>query len=600
MSTILHRLAAWSNESPNDHAQRYKPGFQKQGEWIPITVSDLKNRILYLASYFETLGMGFQDIGIIFSYNCPQWVQTENAFNLLRAVSGGLYPNSSMKDIQYILKITEPNVIAVQDKKYFLKIGAENIPTSVKAILVFDGPTDFHPKAISFEQALDLGRKNLKAETFESYLSKINEKEGAYLIFTSGTTGEPKGAILSHDNLAFTADMTIKHWDLELGKGNLFSFLPLCHIAEKLQNLGVGITGRFPVTFSSRMEYLMIELPDVAPALLLCVPRVWEKVMEGVQGKIEKMSLIQKTIANWAFKAGERYIQKKNAKKWLDPFTVLARWVAEKIVLYKIKATIGIQNVTKGASGAAALPAYVSKWYATMGIEILEDFGQTESTGVACMTQPGVESYGTVGVAVTGTELKIIEDGEIWTRGRHIFLGYLKNESATKDVLTEEGWLKTGDLGEYTPKGLIRIKGRKKEIMKTSGGKMIAPVPIENQIRQSPLISQVCLVGDGRKYFAALITLSENLINELNTKKLINGKICLENEEVNQKIKKHLATVNQNLASYERIKYFKILSKDFSIDEGEMTPTMKMKRAVIESNYKEVIDQMYLHSGNDE
>lgn len=597
MSTILHRIAQWANERPTDVAQRYKPGFAKTGDWVSITVTQMKENITYLAAYFESLGMAKSDIGIIFSYNCPQWVQVEHAYNLIQAISGGLYPNAPLKDIQYILNLSLPKVVAIQDKKYFAKMGAENIPNSVQTIIVFDGDTSFHPKAISFEKALELGRKNLGSNTYEKYLNKINEKDGAYLIFTSGTTGEPKGAILSHDNLAFTSDMTIKHWDLELGKGNLFSFLPLCHIAEKLQNLGVGVTGRFPVTFSSRMEYLMQELPDVAPTLLLCVPRVWEKIMDGVQLKIEKMTGVQKILVNWALVVGEKYAQKKYAKQMISPWTTFTRMLAEKLVLHKIKATIGIQNVTKGASGSAALPAFVSKWYQSLGIEILEDYGQTESTGVACMTQPGVESSGTVGIAVTGTELKIVEDGEIWTRGRHIFIGYLKNDQATKDVMTEDGWLKTGDLGEVTPKGLIRIKGRKKEIMKTSGGKMIAPVPIESQIRQSPLISQACMVGDGRKYFSALITLSENVLNELKTKGLINGKAYITEADINAKIKKHLDSVNKNLASYEKIKYFKILTKDFTVDAGEMTPTLKMKRAVIENNYKDVVDEMYSSSG---
>ncbi len=600
MSTILHRIAKWADESPSDIAQRYKPGFAKTGDWVSITVSQMKENITHLASYFETLGMGKSDIGIIFSYNCPQWVQTENAFNLIQSISGGLYPNAPLKDIQYILNLSQPKVIAVQDKKYFAKMGAENIPNSVQAILVYDGETSFHPKAISYEKALEIGRKNLGTKSFSNYLSKINEKDGAYLIFTSGTTGEPKGAILSHDNLAFTADMTIEHWKLELGKGNLFSFLPLCHIAEKLQNLGVGITGRFPVTFSSRMEYLMQELPDVTPSLLLCVPRVWEKIMEGVQSKIEKMSGVQKALVQWALKVGARYASKKYAKQFIDPWTAFTRMLAEKLVLQKIKSTIGIQKVTKGASGSAALASFVSKWYQAIGIEILEDYGQTESTGVVCMTQPGVESSGTVGVAVTGTELKIVEDGEIWTRGRHIFIGYLKNEQATKDTMTEDGWLKTGDLGEMTAKGLIRIKGRKKEIMKTSGGKMIAPVPIENQIRQSPLISQACMVGDGRKYFSALITLSESVLNDLKTTGKINGKAYITDSEINSKIKSHIDSINKSLGNYEKIKYFKILAKDFTIDAGEMTPTLKMKRNIIENNYRAVVDEMYSQSSVEE
>ena len=226
---------------------------------------------------------------------------------------------------------------------------------------------------------------------------------------------------------------------------------------------------------------------------------------------------------------------------------------------------MGLDRVKLAASGAAALPAYVSQWFTCLGIEIFEVYGQTESTGLISMTRPGVDSSGTVGFPVPGTEFKILEDGEVCTKGRHVFLGYYNKPEVTAETVID-GWLHSGDLGKINERGLLQIVGRKKEIMKSSGGKMVAPVPIEDKIKGG-LISQACMVGDGRKYFTMLLTLAEGVTLS---------------DEVTKTINKKVEEVNSGLAGFERIKYFKILDSDFSIEKGELTPTMKMKRATIE------------------
>jgi long-chain acyl-CoA synthetase len=241
---------------------------------------------------------------------------------------------------------------------------------------------------------------------------------------------------------------------------------------------------------------------------------------------------------------------------------------------------MGLGKAKVLASGAAALSPTVSRWFHCLGLEILEDYGQTESTGVICMSEPGIDSAGTVGRPVPGMEVKIAEDGEIITRGRHVFKGYYKNPEATAEALAG-GWLHTGDLAEVTAAGTIRIRGRKKEILKTSGGKMIAPLPLEEKLRAAPFISQVCVVGDGRKYLSALITLSEFARAE-------------SPESAQAQIKIAVDRLNQDLASYEQIKRFTILPDEFTVESGELTPTLKMKRNVIESRYKEIVDSMYV------
>jgi len=289
----------------------------------------------------------------------------------------------------------------------------------------------------------------------------------------------------------------------------MFSFFPLCHIAEKIQTVGVAITQHYLVTYASSFDKVSEELPDVQPTLLLSVPRLWEKD----DGRASRRRWLLKwapsaKLMDWALDLGTKVAETRFANRAPNPIELLKLKAADTLVLGKVRKKLGLDNLHTAASGAAALPAHVARWFRTIGIEILEDFGQTESTGVICMTERGVESSGTVGRAVAGIEVKIAEDGEVLCRGRNVFVGYFKDEAATAEVL-RDGWLYTGDLGELDARGLLRIRGRKKEILKTSGGKMVAPLPIEEALKAASIISQVCMVGDGRKYVAALITLTE-------------------------------------------------------------------------------------------
>ncbi|WP_437799065.1 AMP-dependent synthetase/ligase [Sorangium sp. So ce693] len=595
MSTVLHRLEQWANESPDAPAQRFK----SQGEWKTLTAREYRDRVHHIALFLESKGFDASQVGAILSYNCPQWVHVDLAALLVGGKSAGLYPNSTAKDIQYILNHTEATLLSVQNKEYFQKISGEkgeySAPDSVKWILVFDGDTSISPKAISYEQALAEGRAlagQPGAKTFADYLAKIDPRAGAFLIYTSGTTGNPKGAMLSHDNLAYTADMAVKYWNLPFARGTMFSFLPLCHIAEKLQCVGAGLTQRYTVNFCSKFENVSSELPEVQPTLLLCVPRLWEKMMEGVMAKVRGGKGAKKKLAEWALAVGARVAQAKYAQRAPSALDALQLALADKLVLGKVRAALGLGKAEVLASGAAALAPHISTWFRALGLEILEDFGQTESTGVICMTEPGIEGAGTVGKPVPGVEFKLAEDGEILTRGRHVFVGYYKDKAATEATL-EDGWLHTGDLGEWNERGQLKIRGRKKEILKTSGGKMIAPLPIEERLKAAEIISQVCMVGDGRKYISALITLTEGKLAELKERGALGGDAAITSPEVVGQVKAHVDALNAELASFEQIKRFTVLGREFSVQDGEMTPTLKMKRNVIEQRFRGTIDEMY-------
>ncbi|OFZ56154.1 MAG: hypothetical protein A2428_05385 [Bdellovibrionales bacterium RIFOXYC1_FULL_54_43] len=605
MSTILHRLAKWAEEVPESPAQRYK----KRGVWKTITASEFWDRVYHLALFLESRGFGSEDVSCILSPNCPQWVHLDLAAMLVGGKSAGLYPNSNPKDIMYILKQTGAKVLSVRNADYFKKVledpEAGRFLESVELIITFDKDPSISPKAVTYKSALDEGRA-LAARISEAgsrkrpqdYLDRIDPRGEAFIIFTSGTTGNPKGALLSHDNLVFTSDMVARGWRLPMGPGEeLFSFLPLCHIAEKLHSEGVGISRRYAVSFCTKFDNVSTELVEVQPTLLLSVPRLWEKMVEGVMSKIKKAPIVRKNLGLWALDVGARVAEAKFSGALPSPVDLVQLKVADRLVLSKIRQALGLERAKVIASGAAALPPYVSKWFRRLGLEVLDTLGQTESTGIICMSEPGVESAGTVGRPAPGIEVKIAEDGEILTRGRQVFKAYFKDPAATEQAL-EGGWLHTGDIGEITDRGLICVRGRKKDVLKTSGGKMVAPLPIEEMIKTSPIISQVCMVGDGRKYLSALITLKETTLSELRSRSGAPAGPILENREILSQVRKKIEKVNEKLATYEQIKRFAVLSKEFSIEEGEMTPTMKMKRSVIENHFQKIIDELYSKPDN--
>jgi long-chain acyl-CoA synthetase len=595
MPTVLHRLARWADSSPDAPAQRYK----EKGVWKTITAREFSDAVYHLALYFESQGITAKDGGCIYSANCPQWVHVDLATLLMGARSAGIYPNSTPKEIVYVLEHSDASLLSVQNKDFFKKmLGEKNevaLPKKIKRIISFDNDASFHENAVTYKAALAEGARLAShpgAKKLTDYLGAIDPHAGCFMIYTSGTTGTPKGALLSHDNFTFTADAVAKTWDFRMEDCDLFSFLPLCHVAEKLQNVAVGISQHYAVNFATKFDNVSKELPEVQPQLLLCVPRLWEKMMEGVLDKVSRSPAPRRALAHWALGVGARIADAKFARKLPNPLDHIQYKLADKLVLSKIRFALGLSRGETLASGAATLPAHVSKWFRSLGLELLEDFGQTESTGVMCMTQRGVESAGTVGKPMVGMEVKIAEDGELITRGRHVFKGYFKDQKST-DATVIDGWLHTGDLAEMTDKGLIRIKGRKKEIMKTSGGKMVAPGPLEEKLKQASEISQVCIVGDGRKYLSALFTLSEGFQADLKAGGRLPTAGAVTDKEVIGKVKAVVDTLNKELASYEQIKRFTVLAREFSIEDGEMTPTLKMKRNVVEARYKDLIEQMY-------
>jgi long-chain acyl-CoA synthetase len=373
------------------------------------------------------------------------------------------------------------------------------------------------------------------------------------------------------------------------------SFLPLSHIAEQLQNIACGIVGGFTVSFARSIETLMEDLAEVRPTLFFSVPRLYEKARTAILESVAEGSGIKRALFKWALKVGEKARKYRNSGQEL-PFMARKKWgFASKVVFSKVKTKMGLDREHFLGSAAAPLPAPVSRFFGAMGMDIYELFGQTECTGVCTATIPDKTVPGAVGAALPGVEVAITDEGEIVTRGDHVFSGYFKDEATTSETL-KDGWLYTGDIGHFDEDGYLIITDRKKDIIVTQGGKNVTPQNIEVLLKGYQGISQACVLGDARKYLSCLLTLDADDLPKM-CKQLGIGELSMEaavqNEAIIATVQGYVDEVNSRLARYETIKYFRILPQDFSVDSGELTPTLKMKRKVVNQKYAHIIDSMY-------
>jgi long-chain acyl-CoA synthetase len=597
--SLLLRLFEWAATNPTAPAQAFKV----DGQWQTISVQDMADRVLHLANFFSLNGIGPGKIGLIYSNNKPTWVQVDFALMLAGAASAGIYPNSSARQINYILQHSEAEVLIIDNldsleklfKNNYLCRSAcpaslynENLPAHIhnktlselspylKLIVVLDsGEKELPTGLLSFAEALTFGRACGKFDSSQ-FLENINKNHPAVLIYTSGTTGVPKAVVLSHENLAFASSCYAKSWDAP-PCGKLFSFLPLAHIAERITNLGIGITNRYAVYFCSNAMVIASELKEVQPTIALSVPRLWDKLKEGVERRIIKMPKFQQRLAHWAMQKAKQFYSLKIKKHPISWVLFLQYWLADLLVLRKIRNQLGLLEAKRIVSGAAALSSTTLEWYRGIGILIIEAYALSETSGVLSCGKPTEDTAQTVGVPYAGIELALAADGEIMTRGAHVFCGYFK-DPLESSAMVKDGWLYTGDIGEFDSKGYLKILGRKREIIKNAEGKMISPLFIEAQLEQHFLVDQAIVVGNEKPYLVALIT----LVNSYSL-----------SEEVLIIIQEHIDFINRDCASHERIKKFRILERSLSIEQDEITPTYKIKRSFIEKKFQSEISSMY-------
>jgi long-chain acyl-CoA synthetase len=397
--------------------------------------------------------------------------------------------------------------------------------------------------------------------------------------------------MLSHKNLTWTADIAEKL--LALAPTDcVVSYLPLSHIAEQLFTIHCAVTAGYSVYYAESLAKLADNLKDVQPTLFFAVPRIWEKFMAGISSKLEQAKGIKKAIAKEALQVGREVSALKCAGSAPSGLLALRHRLANRLVYAKLKPALGLGRARICMSGAAPIGRDVIEFFSALDIIVLEVYGQSEDTGPTSFNTPGHTRFGTVGPVLPGVEVKLADDGEILVRGPNVFLGYFKDPAATAETLVD-GWLHSGDLGQFDKDGFLSISGRKKEIIITAGGKNITPKNIEEAIKADPLVSEAVLIGDRRKYLTVLVTLEPEFAKRFASEHGADGKPVHELDVIEQQLQKTIDKVNATLARVEQVKKFRVLPRLFTLEDGEVTPSLKLKRRVIEDHFRDVIESMY-------
>lgn len=587
MKTLLHQLFDWSLEAGNIPAQAFK----KNSEWQFISARNLKEKVENLARFLRGLGVSQGDVGLIYSYNCPEWVQFDLALMLTGASSGGIYVNASARQVKYILGHSEAKVLLVDSlesiEKYFNKTELLSIfPFLKKVIVIKKNQTELPSWAIGFDDCLMMGMQN-PSITYSDFLQALNPREQAMLIYTSGTTGEPKGVSLTHTNLIFAAWCYSKTWEAPK-KGRLFSFLPLAHIAERIANIGIGLNNRYTVYFCTDPLSIASEMREVQPSIALAVPRFWDKLKEGMEKRLGREANRNQKILNFMMKKVYNFHQQKMHGVFVSPTLYFWNWFGNKFFLESLRTQLGLGAAVRVVSGAASLSASTLEWYQSLGVRMIQAYALSETAGVLTCGKPEYDTKGTVGVPYQGIEICIGSNGEVQTRGPHVFKGYYKEPEATKKMFNGD-WLVTGDHGEIDSNNCLKILGRKREIIKSAEGKMISPLYLEALLESHPMIDQAVVIGNEKPYLVALLTLTD-YSKYLHQDKEIASQA---QQKIKAELHSYIEKVNLDLASHERIRQFKIISTNFSIDKDEITATMKIKRRIIEERYHNDISSMY-------
>ncbi len=578
--------------SSNRVALRYK----RDDCWKEHSWSDYFNNVEKVAGGLIKLGIKPLDRVCLLSTNCPEWLFICMAVQSLGAYLVPIYPNNTPDQAKYVVEHSESKLVFVQNYEQLSKTDSwrNELINLNKIILMFGEPPT---EVMKYEELMTLGSEQHDEVPgfLKDHIANLTPNSPAGIIYTSGTTGPPKGVILTQKNLVFETTSLLTRYDYVYEEDTI-SFLPLSHIAEQVLTICIGIILASTVSFAQSIETIKDDLVEVRPTLFFSVPRLYEKVHSTILETVSISPFIKRLLFNWALNVGEKVRISRNSNQEI-PFITRKKWnIANMLVFRKLRQKLGLDRTHLFASGAAHLSAEVSRFFGAMGMDIIEVFGQTECTGVCNSTVPGKTVPGAVGPALPGCEVTIAEDGEIVTKGDNVFSGYWKDKNASDEAL-KDGWLYTGDIGFFNEEGYIHITDRKKDIIVTAGGKNVTPQNIENLLKLNQGISQAVVIGDKRKHLTCLFTLDTDSLPKLCGQldiDVLTPEQAVENESIIKIFQGYVDKVNADLAQFETIKYFRILPHDFSVETGELTPTMKVKRRVIHQKYKQIIDSMYL------
>lgn len=568
------------------------------GIWNRITWTEYGSMVTEAAAAMIASGLDPGDRIAILGDNRPEWMICHLAAMSAGGVTCGIYSTSSPEEIQYVVDHSESKLFFVENEEQTDKVMEIIDALDVRQVIIWDpkGLWGFsHDRVIFYDRFIANGRAFLEAnpDAVDRRREAIERQDTAMLIYTSGTTGRPKGAMISHWNILVTTESYLTVYPSS-GKDEVLSYLPLAHIYENLLSVFQGIASGATVNFVESLPTLAQNLTEVSPTIFASVPRIWEKFVSAVEIRMADSTWSKRKAYRWAINTGIKYIRVKEAGH-SSPGLSIAYRIAYWGVLHHLRRLMGLERLRYGICGAAPAGGELFEWYNAMGIKLREAYGQTETTCLIAATPVAAPRYGFVGPPIPGMEVKIAEDGEILARGQGVFKGYFKNAELTAKTIDPDGWLATGDVGVLED-GYLKVMDRKKDILITSGGKNITPAYIENKLKFSTYIQDAVVVGDGRNYLTALVLIDEDNVNKYaldNRVPYTTFEDLTRNEQINQLIEKEIAKVNKTLARVETIKKFRLLPRRFYAEDGDVTPTQKVKRAQLEKRYHHLIEEMY-------
>lgn len=570
------------------------------GIWKSFTWKDYFDNSKLVAQGLIELGVQRGEVVSILSEDRREWLYYDMAVMGIGAIASGVYTTDSAKQLAYLVNDSGSTVLFVENDEQLDKyLEVKDDMPGLRNVIVFDrdGLRDFsEDKVIFYDDLIAKGEAAEKAhpKRFEAELEKAQPEDTITLIYTSGTTGPPKGAMISHRNVMFQLSAGMEVLESFAGDEQL-CFLPLCHIYERLitvyVQLGVGST----VNFAESVETVFDNLREVSPHTFACVPRVWEKIYSSVQILRSEATGVGRWSMDQAIAAGMAKVKYKE-KGEVVPAGVMARFkMWDALVLRNLRRMLGMDRMRRAGSGAAPVSPELLRWFAAIGVPLLEGYGATETSGVASINTSDDNNIGTVGKPMPHTEIKIADSGEILIKGGNVFKGYWNMSEKTSETI-QDGWLYTGDVGRIGNDGALTITGRIKDIIITAGGKNIAPAELESRLKFSPYISDAVIIGDKRKYLSCLIMIDQENVEKYAQTKAIPfsdyASLCRAPQIV-ELIGTEVDAVNKDFAQVEQIKKFRLIDILLTAEDDELTPTMKLKRSFVETKHKPLIDSMY-------
>jgi long-chain acyl-CoA synthetase len=584
-STLADLLPLSAQRYGNAPAVRYK----QDGKWVDRSFAEVLEVARSLSLGLIDLGVAKGDKVSILGNTRPEWTYFDFAALSAGAVVVPIYQTNSPEECQYVLENSDAKVVVVEDDEQMEKVRAihDQLPLLEHVVRMTGSSED----AISLDDLAARGAARDIAE-WEARWRSVTKEDICTFIYTSGTTGPPKGCVISHGNYRAMLDMVNQTSVIE-EEDIAYLYLPLAHSFALLIQFGSFDLGTTIAYWERDPQKILPNLAELKPTYFPSVPRIFEKIYTAATSGMEKAGGVKKAIFDWSIKIGGKMrAAERSGRK--PSFLLRKRYeFADKQVLSKIRGLFG-GNLRLAVSGAAPISPEILRFFDAAGVLVLEGWGMTETSTAATVSSPEEFKVGTIGKPFPGCEVKIAEDGEILVKGPNVFQGYYKNEEATRETIVD-GWLHTGDIGEIDSDGYIKITGRKKDIIITAGGKNITPANLENEIKQHPLVSQCVVVGDRKPYLVALVTLDpEDAVAYAKEHRLPEDPAQLAtNAEVLKAIEAHVATINEKFARVEQVKKVAILPRDLSQETGELTPTLKVKRAVVASKHEQEIEALY-------